>query len=358
MSQKPFPPLPARPIELPAHGSLSGEVHVLSKEPYRALKAALFANRPLLVRGEPGVGKTQLARAAARLLNRPLVHHVVDARTEARDLMWTFDAVSRLAEAQISGAIDNPAEKDEVRKLLALKNFVRPGPLWWSFCWRSAMQAAGTRTNADMRFPPTDAASPTDPAPQAAAADNHRCPWFVPDQWNPGDGCVLLIDEIDKAETDVPNGLLEALGSHSFLPIEWSAPIEMADNPPLVVITTNEERTLPDAFIRRCLVLHLALPDTKNDALRDYLIGVGRAHFLRQGNEQTSEAVLKKAAEIVVEDRIHARDVLKVTPLPGQAEYLDLVRAAVTFSTDRRVQDKALEAIRPFVSQKHLDKNL
>src|SRR5208337_5088308 len=91
-------------------------------------------------------------------------------------------------------------------------------------------------------------------------------------------GCVVLIDEIDKADTDVPKGLLEALGSGEFTPLGSSKPIKVAGEPPLVIITTNEERVLPNAFLRRCLVLELKLPGD-DSRLIAHLIKRAGVHF-------------------------------------------------------------------------------
>ena len=93
------------PVKLADRPGLPEQYHQFEPESALAIRAALGACRPLLVRGEPGVGKTQLAAAAAKVLGRPLVQKVVESRTESRELLWEFDAVQRLAEAQIAGAV-------------------------------------------------------------------------------------------------------------------------------------------------------------------------------------------------------------------------------------------------------------
>jgi MoxR-like ATPase len=116
----------------------------------------------------------------------------------------------------------------------------------------------------------------------------------------------------------------------------------------LIIITTNEERTLPDAFIRRCLVLHLDLPKDK-DKLIVKLVKRGHAHF----GELATPFVLKKAAELLAQDRAVAED-RHWRPLPGQAEYLDLVRAVVVQSQgDRKRQNGLIEQVEQFVLKKH-----
>jgi MoxR-like ATPase len=304
----------------------------------KAINAALAASRPLLVRGEPGIGKSQLARAAAKALERAFVQHVVDARTESRDLLWHFDAVGRLAEAQVMGALQvarqpvlhhDPTEDTDLteraleamREHLALRRFLHPRALWWAFDWRSAADQAAV-VGADL-------------PPQADGGD-------------PANGCVVLIDEIDKAESDVPNGLLEALGVGRFTPQGYTEPVKAKGPPPLVVITTNEERALPDAFIRRCPVLHLKLPKAR-DALIAKLIERGQTHF----GDAATRTVLKKAAGLLADDRAAAEQ-RHWRPLPGQAEYLDLVRAVVAQSHgDRRFQNRLIDRVAEFVLKKH-----
>ncbi|MGB1111001.1 MAG: AAA family ATPase, partial [Gammaproteobacteria bacterium] len=259
-----------------------------------ALLLAYHARRPLLVRGEPGTGKSQLARAAACLLKRAFVPTVVHARTEVQDLHWRFDAVARLGEAQAIAALGH-ADVD-VRAELAPHRYIQPGPIWWAFDWNDAQRQL----------------------------DDSKIKGLVPEKpadWQPTQGCVLLIDEIDKAESDLPNGLLETLGNGAFSVDYLDRPIgQQANAPaPLVVITTNEERELPGAFLRRCVVLHLALPDKKNE-LESFLVQRGRAHF----PGKLADPVLEMAAEMVADAR---GKVGTDGPLPGQAEYLDLLRA-------------------------------
>jgi MoxR-like ATPase len=307
-----------REVRLTAPRGLPELVHVFDQDSIQAVNAALAARRPLLVRGEPGIGKSQLARAAAKALQRVYVPFVVDARTESRDLLWHFDAVARLAEAQLCGALRSHTDSQELQRRLNDQNFIRPGPLWWVFDWDDARKQAGR----------VGAAVP----PQ-------------PDGGQPENGAVVLIDEIDKAESDVPNGLLEALGAGRFTPQGRAESVTISEIMPLVLITTNEERALPDAFVRRCLVLYLALP-TDGDTLIQLLVGRGAAHFPAADRE-----VLQVAAQLLVQDR-EAAQREHVSPLPGQAEYLDLVRAVLGLDADPQRQKQILHEVRKFVLKK------
>ena len=278
-----------QPFQLPQIGGLPAETHVFEEQTVEAINTAIAARRPLLILGEPGVGKSQLARAAAHKLNRAFVTFVVDSRTESRDLLWRFDAVERLADAQICGQIFR--DFAQAKAHLSEEKYIRPGPLWWALDWNDASRKSG------------------------------NCPiaHHQPEGWTADSGVVLLIDEIDKGESDVPNGLLESLGSHE-ITLPFGTSVVLKNAPPLVFVTTNAERMLPDAFLRRCLVLHLSLP-TDRSKLIAKLIVRGRAHFA-----DADEQVLKYAAEQLVRDRSLAQEA-HVTPLPGQAEYLDLIRA-------------------------------
>src|SRR5262249_34303453 len=125
------------PILLPKLGSWPPAVHVFAPQERDALLAAEAANRPLLVRGEPGTGKSQLARAAAVARGRLVLSVVVNARTECQDLQWHFDAVGRVGEAQILAYAH--ARETDMRQYLQPRRFLTPGPLWWVFDWDSAL---------------------------------------------------------------------------------------------------------------------------------------------------------------------------------------------------------------------------
>lgn len=307
---------PPPQLNLPATASLPESSHVFATGTVAAVNAALAAGRPLLVRGEPGTGKSQLARAAAAGLGRAFLSKVIDSRTEAADLLFTFDAVARLADAQVMGALDVPPAN--VRHELRKSKYIDPGPLWWAFDWNGALEQA-RESGA--------------PVPEAPAG------------WTPGDGAVLLIDEIDKADSALPNGLLEALGNGRF-PRPGGDYVTCRGARPLTLITTNEERALPDAFVRRCLVLEIQWPRGK-DAFVAALLTWGSAHFPALKRE-----ILQLAAEMVEADRGLVRD-RGLNP-PGGAEYLDLLRAvAEQRPGDPAGQRELLETVRRFVLRKH-----
>ena len=315
-----------KPIEITTQGrSLK---HLLESTHQWAIRAAVGAQRPLLVLGEPGVGKSQLALAAGSLLNRPVIRFTVDSNTEATDLLYRYDSVRRLAEAQVQGSAKktastadqaDSANADSAKAAsnddpLAIDNFVSPGPLWWALDWHSALSKS-------------PAAKPED----------------IPKGWQESHGVVILIDEIDKADAHVPNGLLEVLGENRFLPLGRETPIRLNKDhaAPLVVITSNEDRVLPPAFVRRCIVLKIDLPggtaseiEKNNNHLVDYLVLLGQAHFEdRFGSKADGESVYRTIAKQLAEDRLVAIQ-QSLRPFPGPAEYLDILRAIEKISGD------------------------
>ncbi|MCI5144141.1 MAG: MoxR family ATPase [Candidatus Electrothrix sp. AR3] len=307
---------------LPQRGSWPETVHVFDSYSVNAIRAALAAERPLLVRGEPGTGKSQLARAAAEHLERLFVSEVVHSRSESQDLQYHFDAVGRLGEAQALGHICH--QESEVREKLAPINFLSPGPLWWVFDWEKAEEQ------------------------YKKCPHHYPCPQ-PPDGWQEENGSVLLIDEIDKADADLPNGLLETLGNGRFPVPYLKEPVGMTSkNCPLVIITTNEERELPPAFVRRCLVLHLRLPKEKEEFI-NCLVNRGQHHFNACG-----EKIMRTAATLLWDDRAEARR-QGGTP-PGQAEYLDMLRALSRLAPGNFSQQKALlEEVAEYALKKYVD---
>jgi MoxR-like ATPase len=299
--------------------------HLLTQREQWAIRAAVAANRPLLVEGEPGTGKTQLAIAAAKWLKRKLVSMVVDSKSEARDALWSFDAVERLAHAQLLSSLSSTKQsatkvRQVIEKELALDRFVRPGPMWWGLNWDKAKMRLGSHESL--------------PDPSMT-------------EWNDeSGGVVVLIDEIDKADRDFPNGLLEVFGSRSFMPPGYSEPIEASTvrESPLMIITTNHERDLPSAFERRCLKFRLDPPpvlspsgqelsEQEQQPFLSYLTDRGSLHF-----PDLDAALILKAAQKIMEFRI---DSFKrhEPQKSGLAEYLDLLR------TLTRITDHSAEAV-------------
>jgi MoxR-like ATPase len=166
-----------------------------------AVNAAIALERPLLVKGEPGTGKTELARQVATALGLPLVEWHVKSTTKAAQGLYEYDAVSRLRDSQLGDARVND-----------VRNYIRPGPVWRAF-------AAEGKT-------------------------------------------VLLIDEIDKADIEFPNDLLQELDRMEFHVYETGETIR-ARQRPIVVITSNNEKELPDAFLRRCFFHYIRFPDAE-----------------------------------------------------------------------------------------------
>jgi MoxR-like ATPase len=226
-----------------------------------AVNVALAAGRPLLVRGASGQGKSSLAIAVARRLGWRLIETVITARSTVDDLLWRTDSIRRLADASSGSGSLKPPEA-----------YLEPGALWW------ALSPGTARTRGF--------AASTDDVPAVIPPEN----WPEEDDRLPA---VLLIDEIDKADPDLPNALLVPLGSYRFHVPVINRVIERAPNlrSPLVIITSNDERVLPAAFERRCICLTLAPADRK----RLLTIAAARCPDV---SEQIRQAVVDKALQI------------------------------------------------------------
>lgn len=274
----------AEPIlPLPASGPHAASCHKWRATEINAVSLALLTRRPLLVSGEPGTGKTQLARACAVALGYTLHAATLNSRTEAADLLWQFDAVQRLADAHGQRLQDNEC-------------YWQPQALWLAIDWAGAQDYGSFRS-------------------QSAAA--------------PPTGHVVLLDEIDKAPSDVPNSLLDVLGERRFdIPGLGLTVHGQGDGWPLIVCTTNREKELPDAFVRRCVVLNHAVPE---DDYVGWLVEYGKAHFGARDGAHAGQAekittdILQAAAQQLAQDRLNAQ--YAQVYAPGLAEYLDLLAA-------------------------------
>ncbi len=234
--------------------------YVATDELSAAVNAAIVLERPLLVKGEPGTGKTELARQVAASLGAPMLEWHIKSTTKARQGLYEYDAVARLRDSQLGD--------DRVNDV---RNYIRKGKLWEAF-----------------------------EAPQRP---------------------VLLIDEIDKADIEFPNDLLQELDRMEFHVYETGETIR-AEQRPIVIITSNNEKELPDAFLRRCFFHFIAFPD---EATMQKIVGV---HFPR-----LKSTLLAEALKIFYE----LRKAPGVKKKPSTSELLDWLKLLLAEDVDAAV---------------------
>jgi MoxR-like ATPase len=314
-----------------------GKVYRYTDQIVLAVNVALATGRPLLLTGPSGSGKSSLAFSVARSLMRPRRYYefVITSRTQARDLLWRFDAIRRLGDAQAAaasnanrngqaaapGAAEEPgAGADAWRSYYP---YIEPGVLWWAFD-----RGTARRRGAPDAFPlPHEARDPVT---------------WEPDSPNGQAASVILLDEIDKADPDFPNSLLVPLGSLEFEVEEIGRKVTFGgdaasapspDDLPLLIITTNNERRLPDAFLRRCITLTMPQPST------DDLVAIAK---MVQG---TDNAELYKALAAQMETMVAqlAQGGAR-RPELSIAEYLDAVRAVLRLK-DQSPDPALVEAV-------------
>ncbi|MDC0474305.1 MoxR family ATPase [Hyphomicrobiales bacterium] len=225
------------------------ENYIATEDLRIAVNAAITLERPLLIKGEPGTGKTVLAEEISKALNMPLITWHIKSTTKAQQGLYEYDAITRLRDSQLG---------DE--KVKDVKNYIKQGKLWESF-------------------------------------ESNERP-------------ILLIDEIDKADIEFPNDLLQELDRMEFFVYETNETIKAAKRP-VVIITSNNEKELPDAFLRRCFFHYISFPDTST---MEKIVDV---HYPKIKSKLVSES-LKVFYEL--------RDVPGIKKKPSTSELLDWLK--------------------------------
>ena len=237
-------------MDINAGGFKSTDTYIASHELMSAVNVARALSKPLLIKGEPGTGKTMLARAIAESLGMPLISWNIKSTTKAQDGLYMYDTIQRLYDGQFGEeGVDD------------IKRYIKLGKLGEAF-------------SSDVQV-------------------------------------VLLIDEIDKADLEFPNDLLWELDQMEFYIHETKETIK-AKHRPVVIITSNAEKELPDAFLRRCVFHYIAFPD------RELMDEIVRTHF-----EKVDEHILSEAMDVFYQ----IRDEKSIKKKPSTSELIDWVNA-------------------------------
>ena len=223
--------------------------YVATEDLRMAVNAAVTLQRPLLIKGEPGTGKTMLAEEVARALGKQLINWHIKSTSKAQQGLYEYDAVSRLRDSQLGDG-----------RVQDVSNYIRKGKLWTAF----------------------------DSTEQV----------------------VLLIDEIDKADIEFPNDLLNELDRMEFFVYETGETIS-AVNRPIVIITSNNEKELPDAFLRRCFFHFIAFPD------RETMERIVDVH-----HPDIKKSLIKEALDVFFE----VREVPGLKKKPSTSELIDWLK--------------------------------
>ncbi|MEJ2681869.1 MAG: MoxR family ATPase [Gammaproteobacteria bacterium] len=266
-------------VEIDADLGRRFPAYSLSDAHVGAIKAAFFAQRPLLVKGDPGVGKTSLAYAIASELEWGLVKIVVNHSVTIDDMLYSIDHLQRMGDA-------NLLKQGEALK--PISDYVRPGKVWAAIAPDTLKKYGGEKP--------------------------HNKP-----------GTVLLIDEIDKADSSLPNALLEILDTGELSIPQVAETIRNKEQHPLfVVITSNGERLLPPAFVRRCAMLDVSVP-IERDQARARLMDIYQTHLEYSADikPMDEEKIIAQLVQFILDQGVEADRSYR----PGPSEFLDIVRA-------------------------------
>jgi MoxR-like ATPase len=263
------------------------EPYVFTDKIAIAVDVAFSTKRPLLVSGDPGCGKSRLAEALAAQMGWHFLGKTITSRTTLEDLTHNYDHLKRLHDAHSAGADSSAMPEDW--------SYNRPGIFWYAFNYLSAQRKGGEKYKSDN-------------GSSEKAEMTHR------KQDKNRNDMVILIDEIDKAEPDLPNDLLDLLEHRRIELIDGKMIQPDCDTKTFTVITSNQERTLPKAFIRRCVCLKIDDPDV------EMLMKIAESHLGAAVKNETVEKIAEQT--IALRDQQNSRH-----HKPGTSEFIDTLKA-------------------------------